>query len=307
MLAKIEAPEIEVSGIETTKVVKYLRIIILVVSSIYTIFFFIVILGLGAGILLSLNNGASTFNTLKVFVNFYHIILLASLSVATFILIIIRSSLYLVVGLVTFAGGFVATTLYRLIFVTNWTFGKVDLTNIPFFGVPALLIIAYKIAETRLGVAMMSLEEKKEKISSPADSQERNELSFAARYEKSPWSWRTLFIVSALANFAAGGIIAGINWRRMGKPILMWPTIIVCYAGAVVHGSIPWPTGGARIVLGVLVSLAVAGLLWLWQRDPYRSWQGAHPEAEPARPTIPILILIAYFCFGYIRSHLPNS
>ena len=45
--------------------------------------------------------------------------------------------------------------------------------------------------------------------------------------ERSPWGWRTLFTVSFLGGWAAGGIIAGINWRRMGRRDLIWPTIVV--------------------------------------------------------------------------------
>jgi hypothetical protein len=36
-----------------------------------------------------------------------------------------------------------------------------------------------------------------------------------------------------LFTFAASGILAGLNWRRLGKPRQMWPTILLCVVGLV--------------------------------------------------------------------------
>ena len=67
--------------------------------------------------------------------------------------------------------------------------------------------------------------------------------------------------MSFFAGFGAGGIIAGINWRRMGKNKLMWLTIVV----AAVAFIVLWvflPEYTTNSVTNFLSLVPVAGLWW---------------------------------------------
>ncbi len=124
--------------------------------------------------------------------------------------------------------------------------------------------------------------------------------------EKSPWEWHTLFAVSILGSCAAVGILAGINWRRMGIQERMWPTIIaavILYIGSWIGlWFVPWPGGFFSTIFGALlflfgvffaVGLAVATALWLWQRGTYQAWKQQHPQAQRAGWQIPVIVIVA--------------
>ena len=44
---------------------------------------------------------------------------------------------------------------------------------------------------------------------------------------KSPWNPNILYLLTFFGGFGATGIIAGINYKRLGKPHLKWPTIVI--------------------------------------------------------------------------------
>ena len=108
--------------------------------------------------------------------------------------------------------------------------------------------------------------------------------------EKSPWGWGTLLTVSFFASFVAGGIIAGINWRRMGKHSLMWPTIIASVVAFILFvWFLPETVSNSA---ANFVSLIPAWGLWWWQRGCYRSWKESHPEAQRAGWQIPLVTVV---------------
>ena len=113
--------------------------------------------------------------------------------------------------------------------------------------------------------------------------------------ERSPWGLGTLLYVSFFAGFAAAGIIAGINWRRMGYHNLMWPTII----GAIILFVIlvlllPETTTNS---IANFISLAAAWGLWLWQRNFYHAWTTLHTEAPKAGWKIPVTVIMVTLAF----------
>ena len=124
------------------------------------------------------------------------------------------------------------------------------------------------------------------------------QMPWSASAGKSLWGGRTLFTVSVLGGWFAGSIIAGINWRRMGRKDLMWPTIIVSVIILVVWMLVAWPEKPYQVVsINSLAGLAVAGGLWWWQKDARRAWQQSHPLAEEAGRQIPLLIIIVSIAF----------
>lgn len=113
--------------------------------------------------------------------------------------------------------------------------------------------------------------------------------------EKSPWGRGALFAVSILGSFAAAGIIAGLNWRRMGKARLMWPTIIVSIIVFIAWLFSPWPEiedVSRMSSIGTLVNAAVAWGLWSWQKGEYRAWKESHPEPRRAGWQIPTVAVL---------------
>ncbi len=119
--------------------------------------------------------------------------------------------------------------------------------------------------------------------------------------ERSPWGSGTLWAVAILGGFAVGGIIAGLNWRRMGRNRLMWPTMIIpivpyfiwLYVAYFIWVYLPWPES-AMITQGIttLLSIGFAWSVWQWQKGPYSDWQVLHPEAYRAGWQIPVLLVV---------------
>jgi len=120
---------------------------------------------------------------------------------------------------------------------------------------------------------------------------------YTEQTERSPWGWVTLCIVALFGTWIAAGIIAGINWRIMGRPKLMWPTIIVCIIASIVHlYLITSSVHPGRMIdewIFFFAALGVATGLWLWQRNTRRAWQKSHPTAPRAGWRIPLLTVIA--------------
>ncbi|MFC2005463.1 hypothetical protein ACFLVG_00675 [Chloroflexota bacterium] len=123
-------------------------------------------------------------------------------------------------------------------------------------------------------------------------------MPWSASVAKSPWGGRTLFTVSVFGGWLTGSIIAGLNWRRMGRKDLMWPTIIVPVIIFLIWMCVPWLKAPYQIVsTSSLAGLIVAGGLWLWQKDSRRTWQQSHPLAKEAGRQIPLLITIVSIAF----------
>ena len=124
-----------------------------------------------------------------------------------------------------------------------------------------------------------------QKCGAPFEAADRAEAG-----PESPWDWRTLVLVAFLGGFVASAIVAGINWRRMGRPHLMWPTIGIAIAAVV--GLYPSVAVYMIHWAYMLATVAVTGILWYWQRGAYRAWKDSHRNAQQAGALIPVLSII---------------
>lgn len=113
--------------------------------------------------------------------------------------------------------------------------------------------------------------------------------------EKPPWN-PTLFTGMAfLFSFAASGILAGINWRRLGKPERTWPTIFLSLAGMAAFLAalmlLPLSEGLANIV-GYGVNIGIGALLTYLQLPLFKEWTATYgaPTTKESGYLIPIAV-----------------
>ncbi len=107
---------------------------------------------------------------------------------------------------------------------------------------------------------------------------------------RAPWGWGTLLIVSLLGGLGAAGIIAGLNWRRMGFYRLMWPTIIISIIIFFIL-TVAISATTSNLLVNIVSLAAVWGLV-LWQRPYYQIWKQINPEAQRAGWQIPMVTVI---------------
>ena len=122
---------------------------------------------------------------------------------------------------------------------------------------------------------------------------------------RAPWGVSYFFLMLFLSGFIGCSIIAAINWRRMGKSNLVWPTIVLSLVifALVIIISYYAANPLLSIILSLAVNIAVVFSLWQWQKNEYYTWMESHPDAEaPGRliPTVIILASIALYVLGLI-------
>lgn len=108
---------------------------------------------------------------------------------------------------------------------------------------------------------------------------------------KTPWNPRIYWPLAFLTGFGAAGVVAGLNYRRLGKPHLMWPTIgisVVGFAALVVGLSFLGGVGGSELMVATAVNLPPAWLLQRLQGKLYEDWESDHPSAPNAGWLIPV-------------------
>ena len=132
---------------------KIFRLFTLVIAFIVAAFFCVafVLIFLG-GVYGLVNNQANpvfreVFTTLQGLFNSLQILVLAFLSVITFVKLKNREKQYIKFALITFVGGYLTTVVYRLVFVTNWGFDMTELKNLVFFGVPLGILLLYNVLD----------------------------------------------------------------------------------------------------------------------------------------------------------------
>ena len=59
-----------------------------------------------------------------------------------------------------------------------------------------------------------------------------------SKLPRAPWNPRLFYPLGILFGFATAGIMAGINYERMGKPKLKWLTIIISWLAFIFMGVI---------------------------------------------------------------------
>jgi hypothetical protein len=122
----------------------------------------------------------------------------------------------------------------------------------------------------------------------------RKPSAVAATGGRAPWGWGTLLIMSTVGGMAAAGIVAGVNWKRLGRPALMLPTIIVLALAFVFWLALPKLLAGEVLTilpLSILVNTAVAWGLWQWQQSYHEAWSESNPAPRRYDWLLPALTL----------------
>src|SRR5262245_36939262 len=101
-----------------------------------------------------------------------------------------------------------------------------------------------------------------------------------------PWIPTQLFGAGFLFGGLAGGILSAINFRRLGSPGLVVPSIL---AGVVVAALVlvcicfvSLPDTALRVV-GLLVALLTGAGFYLGQRQAFTDWYERHYEGQPLK------------------------
>ena len=109
---------------------------------------------------------------------------------------------------------------------------------------------------------------------------------------KSPWNPSVFYALAVLCGFGAAGVLAGINYRRLGKPALIWPTISISVLTFV------------AVTVGIMATADVVGLFW-WacivnllaafvlerlQRPHYKRWKERATIAKGAGWGVPVVV-----------------
>ena len=102
-----------------------------------------------------------------------------------------------------------------------------------------------------------------------------------------PWTPVQVFGTALLFGAGAAGLISGINFRRMGKEKLLWPSIA---AGLVIFLIQVWAvlsliSGELISAIGILANLIIALGFLLVQLPHFRKWKSEKwkPSAEGER------------------------
>jgi hypothetical protein len=114
---------------------------------------------------------------------------------------------------------------------------------------------------------------------------------------KPPWNPNQFIWMAFLFSFAASGILAGLNWRRLGRPGRTWPTILLSVAGlvALLATLVPLPVSvGLSVLIAVLFNIGVGALLTYLQRPAYQEWVAAYGKltAEESGCLIPAVVAL---------------
>jgi hypothetical protein len=119
--------------------------------------------------------------------------------------------------------------------------------------------------------------------------------------------WNPIYFVGLafLFTFAASGILAGLNWRRLGKPRRMWPTILLSVVGlaallAGVFTAITLLLASGRLVLSVgylIINIGLGALLTYLQQPAFNDWVATYgkPTRKASGCLIPTAIAFGTF------------
>ena len=109
---------------------------------------------------------------------------------------------------------------------------------------------------------------------------------------KLPWNPSVFYPLAILCGAAAVGILAGINYRRLGKPKLRWPTISISVLTfvAVIVGIMATADVVGLFLWACIVNLLVAFVLERLQRSHYKRWKERATTAKGAGWWVPVVV-----------------
>jgi multidrug transporter EmrE-like cation transporter len=94
---------------------------------------------------------------------------------------------------------------------------------------------------------------------------------------RAPYHPIVIPVFSILFTFAAGGIVAGINWTRLLKPQRKYPTIFISIAGFIAfiifYNNLPASLGMKAIYIKYAIFALVGFILYFLQRNDYYEWK----------------------------------
>jgi len=105
---------------------------------------------------------------------------------------------------------------------------------------------------------------------------ERRPAAVPATGPRAPWGW------------------AGLNWKKLGRPLLILPTIAVMCLAFAFWLALPALLSGPAIALvpiSLLVNPIAAWLLWQWQGKHHEAWNESHANVRPSSRLLPALAL----------------
>ena len=108
---------------------------------------------------------------------------------------------------------------------------------------------------------------------------------------KAPWNPQWFWPQAILFGFGAAGIVAGLNYRRLGRPRLMWPTIVissVVFIGAL--ACLAYVDRGYVVVTAIIINAPAALILFLLQRADYNNFKDRMPNGVSGGLDLPVMI-----------------
>lgn len=130
----------------------------------------------------------------------------------------------------------------------------------------------------------------------PEQRRKRRPAVVAATGARAPWGWDAILLLSVVGGFAVAGVVAGLNWKKLGRRSLMLPTIAVAALAFVFWLALPALMSGQTLTLipiSIFANSLVAWGLWRWQGDYYHAWSEANPSPRPAGWFLPAVALAA--------------
>jgi len=122
-------------------------------------------------------------------------------------------------------------------------------------------------------------------------------------FQYRPWTPIQILVMSFLFGVAAGGAVTGINFKSMGKPKYMWPSMIIglflfLLVLYLILYIVPEESGKS---MGILINVVIGIGFMLAQRSHFNEWKTSNwvPQAEGERykpNRIGLLIMVGLVC-----------
>jgi peptidoglycan/LPS O-acetylase OafA/YrhL len=96
---------------------------------------------------------------------------------------------------------------------------------------------------------------------------------------KAPWNPQWFWPQAILFGFGAAGIVAGLNYRRLGRPRLMRPTIVISSVVFIgILAGLAFVDRGYVVVTAIIINAFAALILVLLKRADYNSFKERMPN-----------------------------
>ena len=118
---------------------------------------------------------------------------------------------------------------------------------------------------------------------------------------KAPWNPQWFWPQAILFGFGAAGIVAGLNYRRLGRSRLIWPTIVISSVVFIgVLAGLAFVDRGYVAVTAIIINAPAALILFLLQRADYNSFKERMSNGVSGGLDLPVMIGLPWrlwFCW----------